>query len=237
MRKALIGLLAVAAAVFAVPAAAGATTSSSGATVYVTHGLPLPDSVTGPGTPVDVYVDGGLVLDDFTFGQTAGPLTLPANTYKVEIRTPDGLTTLITKDVAVPASGNFSLVASFVDAAGTPGINVFKNDVSRAWKGFGRVGLHHAAAAPAVDIAAGLSIAPKLPKLTLVKGAVNGNAATFTLPTFLSYAVDVRLAGTKTTVLSVPKATVSNKVLTNVYVVGSAAGGTLQPLVVTIPVS
>ncbi|MFZ4520019.1 MAG: DUF4397 domain-containing protein, partial [Microthrixaceae bacterium] len=208
----------------------------SGATVYVTHGLPLPDSVTGPGTPVDVYVNGDRALDDFTFGQTAGPLTLPAGNYKVEIRTPDGITTLITKEVAVPGAGNFSLVASFVDAAGTPGINVFQNDVSRAWKGLGRVGLHHAAAAPAVDIAAGLSFLPKLPKLTLVKGAVNGNAATFTLPTFLSYGVDVRLAGTKTTVLSVPKATVSNKVLTNVYVVGSAAGGTLQPLVVTIPV-
>ena len=63
MRKILIGLMAVLAAVLVVPTAAGASASkalapSGEAQVYVVHGLPLPDSVTGPGTPVDVYVNG-----------------------------------------------------------------------------------------------------------------------------------------------------------------------------------
>jgi hypothetical protein len=49
--------------------------------------------------------------------------------------------------------------------------------------------------------------------------------------------VDVRLAGTRTAVLSVDRLSLSSKVLTNVYVVGSASGGTLQTLAVTIPVA
>jgi len=69
-----------------------------------------------------------------------------------------------------------------------------------------------------------------------LKNASNGAAAAFTLPTFLRYTVDVRVAGTKSVVLPVDNVRLSSKVLTNVYVVGSASGGTLQPLVVTIPV-
>lgn len=237
MRKFLAVVLAAVSVSLAVPAVAGADTGSS--EVYVTHGLPL-DSVLGPGTKVDVYVNGAVAIDDFLFGTTVGPLTLPAATYDVEIRTPDGVTTLIDRSIAVPAGGNFSLVASFVDAAGTPGINVFSNDTKRTRFGTARVALHHAAAAPAVDIDAGLApLSRKVPalKLTIVRGASNGAAAAFTLPSFLRYTVDVRVAGTPTTVLSVDKVRLSSKSLTNVYVVGSASGGTLQPLVVTIPVA
>lgn len=235
MRKALIALLAVAASLFALPATAGATGGgSSTAQVWVTHGLPLDDM----GTKVDVYVDGALAIDDFTFGRTVGPLSLPAKTYDVEIRTPDGATTLIDKQVAVPAKGSFSLVASFVDAAGTPGINVFANDTSRTRWGFARVALHHAAAAPAVDVDAGLfplsRIFPHL-KGEVVSDAPNGAQANLVLPTFLRYTIDVRVAGTSTVVLPVDNFKVAKGQLTNVYVVGSAAGGTLQPLVVTIP--
>ena len=236
MRKALVGLLAVAAAVFAVPAAAGATDAPSGATVYVTHGLPLDNA----GTLVDVYVNGAEAINDFRFGQTVGPLTLPAATYDIEVRTPDGVTTLIQQDVSVPAGGNFSVVASFVDDRGTPGLNVFANDTKRAPFGLAKLALHHAAAAPAVDVDAGLfPISRFFPKLVkeVVSGAVNGQAATLTLPSFLRYTADVRVADTSTVVLKANDIRISSKVLTNVYVVGSAAGGTLQVISNTIPVA
>ncbi len=237
MRKFLAVVLAAVSAMFALPAVAAAETGSS--QVYVTHGLPL-DSVLGPGTKVDVYVNDGLAIDDFLFGSTVGPLTLPAATYDIEVRTPDGVTTLIQQDVSVPAGGNFSVVASFVDDRGTPGLNVFANDTARTRPTKAKVALHHAAAAPAVDVAAGLvPISRKFPalKLTVVRGATNGDAATLTLPSFLRYTVDVRLAGTRTAVLSVDPVSLSSRSLTNVYVVGSASGGTLQALVVRIPVS
>jgi hypothetical protein len=232
MRKIIAALLAVAAAVFAVPAAAGAYSPGT-SQVYVTHGLPLDGA-----TPVDVYVDGDLVLDDFTFGLTAGPLTLPAATYDVEIRTPDGAATLIQRSIPVPAGGNFSLVASFVDAEGTPGINVFANDTKRPFGGFGAIALHHAAAAPAVDVDAGLfPLTRWLPflKAEVVSNAPNGAQARLVLPTALRYTVDVRVAGTGTVVLPVDDVRVQRGVLTNVYVVGSAAGGTLQVISSTIP--
>ena len=231
-RKILAALVALTALAVGVPALAGAETGTS--QVYVTHGLPLDTA----GTKVDVYVNGGLTLDDFTFGTTAGPLTLPAASYDVEIRTPDGVTTLIRKSVAVPAGGNFSLVASFVDAAGTPGINVFANNVSPTLRGTGRLSLHHAAAAPAVDVLAGISplsrIFPAL-RFKAVSGAINGAKANLTLPSALRYTADVNLAGTRTTVLSLNKVAVPAHQVTNVYVVGSAAGGTLQVITSAIP--
>lgn len=243
MRKTLIGLMAALAAVLVLPAAAGAhasngTPPSRGAQVYVVHGLPLPDSVTGPGTPVDVYVNGDRLLDDFKFGVTAGPLTLPAGTYDVQVRTPDGVTTLIDRSVQVPDRGNFSLVASYIDAAGTPGINVFANDIKRPFPGFGAIALHHAAAAPAVDVDLGLfPLSRSLPwlKVQAVAAAPNGAQARFAFPTFLAYTADVRVAGTKNVVLSLNDVKLKRSVLTNVYVVGSAADGSLQALVTTIP--
>ena len=243
MRKSVIGLLAMLSVLLVLPATAGATGSRPNkppapAQVYVVHGLPLPDSATGPGTPVDVYVNGNLLLDDFTFGDSAGPVSLPAGDYDVQIRTPDGTTPLIDKTVAVPASGSFSLVASYVDAAGTPGINVFSNDTSRPWRGLGAIALHHAAAAPAVDVDLGLfPLSRQLPwlKVQAVTAAPNGAQARFVLPTWLAYTADVRVAGTQQVVLSLDDVKVTRKALTNVYVVGSAAGGTLQALVTTIP--
>ena len=50
---------------------------------------------------------------------TVGPLTLPAATYGIEVKLANTDTVAISQDVAVPAGGNFSVVASYVDAAGT----------------------------------------------------------------------------------------------------------------------
>jgi hypothetical protein len=82
LRSKLAALLAVVVALTVAPALtsnAGAQAGSS--KVWVTHGLPLNDS----GTVVDVYVNGGLAIEDFAFGQTVGPLTLPAATYDIHV--------------------------------------------------------------------------------------------------------------------------------------------------------
>ena len=225
MRKILAALAALTTLLVAAPAIANAQTGTS--QVYVTHGLPL-DKV---GTKVDVYVNGALTLDDFTFGTTAGPLTLPAATYNVEIRTPDGVTTLITKSVAVPAGGNFSLVASFIDAKGTPGINVFANRVTKLPTRYARATLHHAAAAPKVDVVLGRSPAARTRtylQRKIVTGAPNGAQANLFLRSDKKYLVDVYVAGGGPRVLSLNNLGFAGNTITNVYVVGSAAGGTLQ---------
>ena len=195
--------------------------------VWVTHGLPLDDA----GTVVDVYVDGALTVEDFTFGQTVGPLTLPAATYDIEVKLANTDTVAIDQDVAVPAGGNFSVVASYTDAEGSIGLNVFANDLRRVPWLTGRLALHHAAAAPAVDVDLGLfPLSRALPwlKITPVKGALNGQQAVQSAFSFLSYTADVRVAGTDTVVLSLDDVRLKDRSVTNVYVVGSASAGTLQ---------
>jgi hypothetical protein len=226
-------LLAAVVALLGVPAAAGASTPAGAAPppgtskVWVTHGLPL----DAAGTAVDVYVDGAAIVEDFTFGTTIGPLTLPAATYDIQVKLAGTDTVAIDQDVAVPAGGNFSVVASYTDDAGSIGLNVFSNDLSRTPWLTGRLALHHAAAAPAVAVDLGLfPLSRYLPwlKVTKVDGAVNGQKADIVAPSFLSYTADVRVAGTATTVLSLDDVRVKDRRLTNVYVVGSAAAGTLQ---------
>ena len=243
MRKTIVGLLAALSVLLVLPAAAGATSSRptkppAQAQVYVVHGLPLPDSVTGPGTPVDVYVNGNLLLDDFTFGALGRPVVAPCRRVRRPDPDPRRDHPTHRQDSDGALTGSVSLVASYVDAAGTPGINVFSNDTSRPWVGFGAIALHHAAAAPAVDVDLGLfPLSRKLPwlKVQAVTAAANGAQARFVFPTWLAYTADVRVAGTKQIVLSLDDVKVSRNVLTNVYVVGSAAGGTLQAIVTTIP--
>jgi len=230
--------VAVAAAIALALVAAPALTATAGAApdpvapaatsqVWVTHGLPLDDA----GTVVDVYVDGALTVEDFTFGDTVGPLDLPAATYDIDVTLANTDTVAIDQSVDVPAGGAFSVVASFVDDAGTPGLNVFANDLSPTPWLTGRLALHHAAAAPAVDVDLGLfPLTRYLPwlKVTAVSGAVNGDQAALPVFSFLGYTADVRVSGTDTTVLSLDDVRVADSALTNVYVVGSAAAGTLQ---------
>ncbi len=233
-RSKLAALLAVVVTLTVAPtltSSAGAATATS--KVWVTHGLPLDDS----GTVVDVYVNGDLTLEDFSFGQTAGPLTLPAATYDIQVKLANTDTVAIDQDVAVPAGGNFSVVASYVDAAGAIGLNVFANDLSATPFLTGRVALHHAAAAPAVDVDLGLfPLTRQFPffRITPVKAAPNGAQATLPAFSFLRYTVDVRVAGTDTVVLPLDNVKVRGDRLNNVYVVGSAADGTLQTVSSTI---
>lgn len=120
------------------------------AELSVLHGI--------PGAIVDVYVDGNLTLDDFEFTTLAGPLELPAASYKVDImadgENPAGDTPILSGKIALPSGGNVTAVAN-LDASGTPTISVFNNDTTLTNVGQGRVTARHLAKAPAVDILAG----------------------------------------------------------------------------------
>ena len=233
-RSKIAALLAVIVAVSVAPALTSTAGAESGTSkVWVTHGLPLNDS----GTVVDVFVNGDLTLEDFTFGQTAGPLTLPADSYDIEVKLANTDTVAIAQSVAVPAGGNFSVVASYVDAEGSLGLNVFANDLKKTNFFSGRVALHHAAAAPAVDVDLGLfPLTRQFPlfKITPVTDAPNGAQANLDVFSFLRYTVDVRVAGTDTVVLPIDNVRVRGGQLNNFYVVGSAADGTLQTVSSTI---
>jgi hypothetical protein len=142
-----VGAVALA-AMFAVPAAAGAQTAPA-ATIMLLHGI--------PGTPVDVVVDGKVVVPNFEPGKMQDLSSFAGKTLKnLEVRLA-GKTDVAIGPVAefpVPATGNYTVVAH-LDAAGKPALNAFKNDTSALEAGKGRLTVRHAAAAPAVDIVLG----------------------------------------------------------------------------------
>jgi hypothetical protein len=141
------------------------------AMVSVGHGIPGDDvGQPDPALPVDVIVDGACFLQDFEFGDFAGPVELPAGTYSVAIALSDedpdlcGGTVVIGPVDLTFEEGDNVTVFAHLTGDGLPGpagvdvlglgitATVFDNDVSNVIAGYGRVTVRHTAWAPAVDI-------------------------------------------------------------------------------------
>lgn len=134
----------------AIAASIGAAADASAdATVYVVHGV--------PDVPVDIAIDGGCVLDGFTFGSQAGPLSLSAGVHQITISLADPMDPCdgtVVLDQAVPfASGENVTLVAYLDEMCNPTAGKFPNDFSRTDPGKARLILHHTACAPAADIA------------------------------------------------------------------------------------
>lgn len=183
---ALIGaaLMLAPAAVFLSASPAGA---AADAKVSVFHGI--------PGVDVNVYVNGKITLTDFKPGAMAGPLSLPAGTYKVEVTSyaADKAAGKKTADVIGPANipvkaGHNYTIAAHLTTGGKPTATVFDNNISKLAAGKGRVTVAHIADAPTVAITANGG--------TLIKSLTNPNSASAVVPA-ATYKVGV-VAGGKT---------------------------------------
>ena len=202
---------------FAMPASASTTGEAQ---LSVLHGI--------PDTPVDVYVNGELTLDDFLPGDLAGPLPLPAGDYEVAL-TDDEATDasapiLGPAAITLAAGTNYTAVAHLTEA-GDPGLNLFTNDTSPTAAGEGRLTVRHVAAAPAVDILAGGS--------PVVEDLTNPNEASLDLAASTVSAA-VALAGTTDPVIGPADVQIQEGVLTIVYAWGSAEDGNLAVAVQTV---
>ena len=62
---------------------------------------------------VDVYVNDGLFLDDFEFGDVAGPVSLEPGTYNIKVEVDGTGIFIIDQDVSVEAGDDVRLVARF----------------------------------------------------------------------------------------------------------------------------
>lgn len=107
-----LALTALAALAILFPATALAADNS----VYVVHGI--------PGAVVDVYVNGALTLEDYTFSTVVGPVSLPPGTYTIEVflagSDPTATEAVVRLDDAELAGGlNLSLIAALTPG-GTP---------------------------------------------------------------------------------------------------------------------
>ncbi|MCR2784545.1 MULTISPECIES: DUF4397 domain-containing protein [unclassified Microbacterium] len=220
MRKTLsAGVVIGAVAAFAAFAPAHAISDSS-ADLSVLHGI--------PDTPVDVYVNGDLTLDDFQPGSLAGPLDLPAGDYEVALTATDAA------DASAPVLGPITLTleagksytaVANLDADGEPTANLFTNDISPTAPGDGRLTVRHVAAAPAVDVLANGA--------AVVTGLVNPEEATLNLPAGVVSAA-VALEGTTDPVIGPADVDVQEGVLTIAYAWGSAEDGNLALAVQTV---
>lgn len=154
--------------------------SAQNATVYVAHGIPGADLGLDPALPVDVEVVGvGCALQGFTFRTIAGPLSLPAGTYNINIKpansaAPCSAATLLPASAEVMAGKSYSIVAHLLET-GAPTVSAFGIDLS-ATPGSARVIAHHTANAPAVDITLARNQSPRSPSATL-RNVTNGAQA------------------------------------------------------------
>lgn len=220
MRKQLIagGAVGVLATLgLATPASAISDTTAD---LYVLHGV--------PDTPVDVYVDGELTLDDFAPGDMAGPLDLEAGSYEVAIvaadAEDDSEPVIGPIDLELEANMSYTAVAHLAED-GTPSAALFPNDISQTEAGQGRLTVRHTAAAPAVDILAGGE--------PVAEGLSTGDEATLDLDAG-TVSAGVALAGETDPVIGPADVDVADGVLTIVYAWGSAEDGNLDLAVQTI---
>lgn len=205
----------------AMPAAASSSDDGT-ASVTVLHAV--------PDTPVDVYANGELLLDDFEPGTLTDPQELPAGEYDLAVYPADtesveGVDPVISADgVAVPAGADATVVAHLTEG-GEPVLTPFVNDTSAVPAGEGRVTVRHTAAAPAVDVLANDGV--------IIDGLTNPDEESLTTAAGTVSAA-VNLAGTDTTVIGPADLTVEEGASTIVYAWGSAEAGNLQLAVQSI---
>ncbi|GAA1991761.1 DUF4397 domain-containing protein [Microbacterium pumilum] len=196
--------------------------SSTTADLSVLHGI--------PDTPVDVYVNGDLTLDDFQPGDLAGPLDLPAGDYAVALTAPDAADdsapVLGPVTITLEAGKSYTATAN-LDEAGAPALNLFTNDIAPTNAGEGRLTVRHVAAAPAVDILAGGT--------PVIEGLVNPDESTLNLPVS-TVSASVAAAGTTDPLIGPADVAITDGGLTIVYAWGSLEDDNLALAVQTVTV-
>lgn len=183
------------------------------ATVSVLHAVPE--------TPVDVYVNGDLLLDDFEPGTLTDPQELPAGDYDIQVfaaDAPDNSGEALfgtASPVAVPAGANATVVAHLAEG-GAPTLTPFVNDVSAVEAGSARVTVRHTADAPAVDVLAGGA--------AVISGLTNPNEETLTVPAG-TVSAGVALAGETEPVIGPADLELADGSITAVYAWGNGDAG------------
>ncbi len=218
VRRPLVALMALAAALALMVPFLSGRAGAADSSVYVVHGI--------PGVTVDVYVQGDLTLPGFTPGTTAGPLTLPAGDYDIQVfpaiaSPPQAASArvdaaVITQTATVPSGANVSVVADLV--GGSPVLTPFVNDVSAVPEGSSRVTVRHSADAPNVNVLVNGQVA--------IANLAPGAQASAVLPAG-DYTVTVELTdGTPLPALSPGAVSIPAAKNVIVYAVGSATNST-----------
>jgi Domain of unknown function (DUF4397) len=188
--------------------------------VTVVHGL--------RGVVADVYVDNTLLLPAFQPERVTDPVAVPAGEHHVDIRVtgkPADSPPDVSADVNVQADARQSVVAH-LDAAGSPTITAYVDDMSPVAAGETRAVVRHTAAAPAVDVG--------LNQTVVASGLTEPGSTTAVVPP-ATYEVSVWQAGTQSPLAAPQPATLTEGAATVMYLVGSAQTNTLSWVAEQIP--
>lgn len=206
--------LAVLTALIAVVPATGAMAQSNEGEVIVVHGV--------PDLTVDIYVNGDLTLEDFEYGDVAGPLALPAGSYDVEVFAADADpavdTPALEGSTDLPA-GAVATIAAYLQEGGAPTLGVFVENNESTDAGNARVTARHLADFGAVDVLANDG--------AVFEGVTNGEGGDADVPAD-TYNIKITAAGDPETVAfdaDVPLAEGTNTIA---YAIGSVADGNFQ---------
>lgn len=193
--------------------------------VTVIHGV--------PGLVVDVYVNGAKTFPAFAPGTVTDQLELPEGNYDIII-VPEGgdtATPAISGSAFLPAGANVSLIAH-LDAAGSPTLGVFVNDVSAIMSGKTRLLVRHTAAAGDVDVALYRG-ARTNNYLATIPGLGNGAEAGLDVRPG-RYSATIAPAGEPVPVFGPASVVLKPKRMNIVYAVGTPGDGSFTLLTQTI---
>ncbi len=211
MRKLRLALLTMAVAL--VPASAALADSHEGE-VIVVHGV--------PDLTVDVYVNGDLTLEDFEFGDVAGPLALPAGSYDLEIYAadadPDADDPALSGSTDLPG-GAVATIAAYLGEGASPTLGVFVEDNSEIAAGEARVTARHLADFGAVDVLANDG--------AVFEGVTNGQGGDADVPAD-TYNIKITAAGDADTVAFDADVPLGEGTNTIAYAIGSVSGGSFE---------
>lgn len=194
------------------------------ASVSIVHGI--------PGVTVDVYVNGDLTLPGFEPGAVAGPLELPADSYRVQVvlaGETDLSSAVLDETLDVPAGSSLSVVAH-LDASGAPALSVFVNDLSDPGSARGRVTVRHVAAAPDVNVL----LVKRWRPVALLRNLENGDQGSADLAAG-EYSAYVLASGKWAKVAGPIPVSLAEGTNTIVYAVGSLAAGTFGVVAQVLP--
>lgn len=195
---------------------------SSGATVYVVHGINGTDLALPEALPVDIEVNGSCAITALPFRAIRGPLTLPAGAYDINVRLAASPACSGAAVIAVPgatlADGDNVSIVAHLSATGAPTASIFAND--RSGNRPAALAARHVAAFGPVDVAVG--------NTRVFTGVANGQGGTAAI-TPGHVRVSIFPAGQSPAAFSARIAPRAG-FLTILYAVGTPAKGTFEVL-------
>jgi len=212
-------LLLVCATVLAVAGLAMA--QDSGARVRIVHASP-------DAPAVDIYVNGGMVLENLPFREYSEYLSLPAGTYTVEIKVTGTNTVVKQLSVPVQAGKDYTAVAVGYAGGNQPGFDVMLLEDDNTAPEDGRIKIrvaHTAPGAPAVDVYVTTPFETLTGKQAVLTNVPFKAASGYLSVPIGMYQARVAVAGTKTIAIDSHRLATWGGMIRTIIAVDNKGGG------------